>query len=195
MSSNVVALPSGPERRKRNLFGGVGKHRRTPEAWEDMRVRIAASESRAAQAEARADRLERERDQAVANNRQLEQVVDMIQGQMLDLRGEVQQLRTLMGPDVHNQETVTIIPPSDPEETQPISQAELFSDDPIKPLRPVIRVGTIGAPKPSSSGAATQLLQRLSSQSEKVPHIDVTQPIPLWDSPLAQAPQKQRHTA
>lgn len=188
MSSNVVALPSGPERRRRNPFAGSGRHRRTPEAWEDMRVRLAASE-------ARANRLEHELAQANAANQQMEHVVSSIRRDMALLQGEVQQMRALMGPGTHDQDTITIIPPADPEETQPISQAELFSDNPIKPLRPVIRVGTIGSPSASSSEAATQLLQRLSSQSEKVPHVDVTQPIPLWDSPLAQGLQAQRNTA
>lgn len=164
MSSNVVALPSGPERRRKNPFAGVGRHRRTPEAWAQMK---------------------RERDQAVAAARQMEGVVDSIRRDMQALQAEVKQMRALMGSV--GQDTVTIIPPSDPEETQPISRAELFPDgDTMRGLRPVIRVGEIKPPDPASSDAATALIERISSQSEKVQHIDPAKPLPLWDSPMAQ---------
>lgn len=192
MSSNVVALPSGPERRRRNPFVGGGRHRRTPEAWAEMQRENDALRAKVASTE---------RDLAWSQNKvdHLEGQVDEMGRQMNQLIGEVREMRALMGSDVSNQQTVTIIPPhkGDPEETQPISQAELFKDgDTMSSLRPVIRVGEIKPPDTVSSDAATQLLDRISSQSEKVKHVDVTQPIPLWDSPLAQSYRvENRHTA
>lgn len=189
--AEVVSL--GDTRRRKNPFAGLGRHRRTPEAWAQMQIDIQAANARAAQAE-------RERDHANSRIEELNTVIGLMREDMASLRAEVGQMRALMAaaPD---QEKVTILPPpSDPEETQPISQAELFADkDPMAPLRPKIRVGTISGPaSPASPSAATQLITRITAPApnpEMVQHVAATQPIPLFDSPLAQGARAQRNTA
>lgn len=185
MSSNVVALPSAQERRKWNPLSGNGRHRRTPEAWAQMERELAASKAAAATAQ-------RDLEWAQHEVESLKHQVTEMGLEMRGLLGEVREMRALMSADPDNpanQNTITVLPPSkdDPEETQPISRAELFKDgDTMQGLRPVIRIGKIKPPTGSSSDAASRLVDRISSQSEKVPHVDPTQPIPLWDSPLAQ---------
>ena len=192
---NVVDLPAEAERRRRGLFAVTGRHRRTPETWARMEEELAAARATEAQ-------MRRERDDARSKVDKLERMVNTMHHDMSELRSEVRQMRALMGPDSDNpanQETFTIVPPvpEDPSEviTQSISQAELFKDDPMAPLRPVIRVHDFVPPKQASSDAVTQLLDRINPDDEKVKHIDVTQPIPLWDSPMSQSWRVERHTA
>jgi hypothetical protein len=189
--AEIVSL--GETRRRKNPFAGLGRHRRTPEAWAQMVLDNQILEARARRAE---EALER------SNNRieELDTVISLMREDMTSLRAEVKQVRALMAaaPD---QEKVTILPPpSDPEETQPISQAELFADkDPMAAMRPKIRVGTINGPAtPSAPSAATQLISRITApppDSEMVKHVAVTQPIPLFDSPMARGARVQRNTA
>lgn len=184
--AEIVSL--NESRRRRNPFAGTGRHRRTPEAWAQMQIELQAAQARCAQ-------MQRERDHARGEVEELKYVVDSMREEMRTLGGEVKRMAALMGADPDhpaNQNTITIVPPAaeDPEETQPIAAGELFADgDPMAPLRPKIRVGTIGCPDPAAPPVT------LVVPSEMVKHVSVTQPIPLWNTPFAQGYRAQRHTA
>lgn len=228
-TSNVVNLPATVDRRRWNPFGGprVARHKRTPETWAQMADDLAAAKASEAQMKRERDQARSERDAAQQQVEAIKRDVYGLRHQMGQLEGEVRQMRALMAPDPDNpvnQTTHSFVMPerpvddSDPAEvvTQPISQAELFAEgDPMKPLRPVIRVHefpTASMPKPTdtfvtgfvhtppaddSTDAATLLLSRLSMQnSERVQDVTEAQVMALWDTtPASLAHQGKRRSA
>jgi hypothetical protein len=201
-NAEIVHLDTEISKRRRGLLG-TGRHRRTPETWKRMEDELAAAQAKAA-------RMEGERDHYKGRADKFEGIAQNLQGQMSQLQGEVRQMRALMSGDPNNranQVTHSFTMPqrpvddSDPAEvvTQPISAKELFEMDPMAPLRPKIRVHSYEKPAPD---AAERLISRIvptappvSDNSEKVRHIEQTQVLPLWDSPAMQGYRGARHTA
>ena len=178
--SNVIDMP---ERRRRISFAGGGRHRRTPETWARMEEELAAAKAAAATAKRDLE----------WSQQQVEGLKEQVNGMGLELRrlfGEVRQMRALMAADPDhpaNQDTITVLSPAEAaeESTQPISRAELFSEDPMDALRPKVRVYDF---EPEiSKEKAEALLNQLSGH----PLLSTVQPItpvvPLWKSPGAQS--------
>lgn len=207
MSAEIVNLNT--EKQRRGLFGGGGRHRRTPEAWAQMQQDLAAAKASEAQMRRERDDLAAKVERCESDVQKYKGDVHVLQTHMGQLQGELRQIRVLMGADPTNpanQVTHTASMPerpvddSDPRDvvTQPINTTELFSDGPMEAMKPKVRVHDFPAPAPD---AATRLITRIvptgpaTTENEKVRHVDETQVMPLWDIPQPDGRGGRRRTA